>query len=142
MKQSAIAMLFLSIVCGCTKMSADPLMFKMNGRLYSFSAAETAFAESDCQGRVYQITACYGDAHFKINWTAAEKLTPGVFLMGESATNAIPGTATFWYTNQGSSYTARPFTLTVHSYSNRHVKASFTGGVVTDGYLNILIDER
>jgi hypothetical protein len=118
------------------------LYFKMAGTPFTFSSVEKAFAERNCKLRTYEITAYAGDQFFKIDFTDADTLKPGLFTMGSVPTNNIAGTATFWYSGKGTSYTAKPFKIMVQSYCNGHLKAAFGGGTITDGFMNLCIAEK
>ena len=118
------------------------LYFKMAGTPFSFATVDKAYAVRNCKLRTYQITAYSGDQFFKIDLTDADTLKPGLFSMGSIPTNNLAGTATFWYSGRGTSYTARPFKILVQSYCNGFLKASFGGGTITDGIMNLRIMEE
>jgi hypothetical protein len=113
----------------------------MAGTPFSFSSVDRAYAEINCKLRTYEITAYTGDQFFKIDLTDLDTLKPGLFTMSGTPTNNLPGTATFWYSGRGTSYTAKPFKILVQSYCNGLLKASFGGGTISDGVMNLKILE-
>lgn len=139
-----IAVILIVLLSSCTKevvkTPTSLLEFEMNNEKYSLKRVETAIASWGCGLRQYEITA-YTESRefFKINWTDKDTLQAGLFIMGDHPTNNIVGTATFWYSGRGTSFTARkPFTIRVISYSNHNVNAIFSGGGILNGYINNL----
>lgn len=135
-------LILLLALYSCRKENiVSPLHFKMNENLMNLQVYE-AYAEYSCGVRIYEVTAYHNGGFFKINFTDKDTLKPGVFKMGENPINTVAGTSTFWYTHDGYSYTARPFTVAVQSYNKGELKASFYGGIVSEGVMNIKIQER
>jgi hypothetical protein len=132
----------LGILFSCSKQPEPLLFFKMAGTPFVFTSIEKAVAERNCRLRTYEVTAYSGEHFFKIDFTDADTLRPGLFLMGSSPTNNLQGTATFWYSGKGTSYTAKPFKLFVQSYHNGILKASFGGGAITEGNMCLQIVEK
>lgn len=130
------------LMIACTKPSEPSLSFRINGARHIFQQVQRAYGEIDCRVRIYEIAAEHGDRFFKINMAAGDTLKPGTYVMGDQPSITESGKATFWYTSNGYSYIAKPFVITVHSYRNRHLVASFSGGAVTEGKIDLMLEER
>lgn len=140
-KKQFISVLLLLSFINCSKEQIEvPLYFKING-IAHYPIVEKAYADYDCGLRTYEITAYEGDRFYKINFTDVGTVEPGLYVSENPPTNSTPNSATFWYSNEGYTYTAMPFIIAVHSYNNCFLKASFSGGIVSDGRLNLRIKE-
>jgi hypothetical protein len=85
---------------------------------------ERAIVYNNCdEQREFEISAHEGDIYFKINFLEN----------GERCS--------FWYNNNGSSYIPSSFQVKIEYYTNNFLRASFSGGVVHEGSINLKIAE-
>lgn len=116
----AVALLWTTTE-SCTKSEEHHpnLMFTWDGKPYSFETQAVSY--ESCGVRNILIEAMYGERYFRIH--------------------VIGDQPTFWTTYSGVSYTARPFLLTIHR-EDSILRASFSGGLVRDGFINAKIIYR
>lgn len=130
------------LLLSCSKPAAPHLRFRINNALHHFNTVKRAFGERECMGRLYEIAAEHGDRFFKINLAAGDTLKPGTYFMDQQPVITEAGKASFWYSSQGYSYTAKPFVITVHSYHNHRLVATFSGGAITEGSIDLMLEEK
>lgn len=135
------ALIIFLCLTACTKQETTPSMtLRLDGKQYHIPAV-TATGENNCGNRTYTISGYHHERFFKLEFTDKDYLLPGTFRMGATPTTER-GTATFWTTEGGVSYTARPFTVTVLTYDRHLLTARFEGGRITNGFVHTKISER
>jgi hypothetical protein len=150
MKRVIIPMMML---ISCNKSEYVPptkqavIEFKMGNAYYKFTQDELRTNEAfpNCGLRLYEIEIYTSYQHFfKIDVASRDTLEPGQYFMGETPTNSVVNTSTFWFQGDGISYTARkPFTVTVTKYENHEISGYFSGDSISNGIINHLkINEK
>jgi hypothetical protein len=121
--------------------------FKLGDAYYKFTQNDLKTYEAfpNCGLRLYEVTIYTNYKHFfKIDLASPDTLQPGKYEMGDTPTNQVAGTSTFWYQGDGIDYTApKPFTITITEYKNHEMSGYFSGGKITNGVFNHLkIEEK
>jgi hypothetical protein len=141
----AIGLLFLLNACTKNKESAllnkSVLSFTMDARDYSFDHVTLANQYQSCGVQQIEIQAMNAaDEFFVINITGdSDSIKPGIFIMDQIPTNSVIGSCTFWYQGLGKNHTPQNFTITVLSYKDNMLKATFTGDRITNGKISDLV---
>lgn len=121
--------------------------FNMGNAYYKFVQGDLKTNEAfpNCGLRLYEITIYTSYKHFfKIDLASPDTLKPGTYKMGDTPTNSVAGTSTFWYQGDGYDYTApSPFTITITEYKNNEMSGYFSGDRITNGIIDHLkIEEK
>jgi len=140
----AIGLLFLLYSCTKNKESAllnkSVLSFTMDARDYSFDQVILANQYQSCGLQRIEIQAMNAaDEFFDINITGdSDSIKPSVFIMDQIPTNGVIGSCTFWYEGLGKNHIPQNLTITVLSYKDNMLTATFTGDRITNGKIRDL----